>query len=270
METGLANRTVLVTGASGGLGRAIVRAFAAEKTRTIVHFASHPEPALELVREIGESSACALAADLRDEEQARRLFADAEARFGPLDILIANAGVWPAQSVPLCDLSLARWKDTLDTDLTSIFLSLREFLAGVRRARLVDPAIVLIGSTAGIFGEAGHADYAAAKSALSGLLLSAKNEVARLAPRGRVNMVCPGWVSTAMTRNVMTQPELVRRAMQTMSLRKLARPEDVASAVVYLASTTLAGHVTGQVLTLSGGMEGRLLYCEDEIDSAGV
>ena len=91
-------------------------------------------------------------------------------------------------------------------------------------------------------------------------------ELARLAPRGRVNVVCPGWIVTPMTADFAADSERVRRVLQTIPLRKVGRPHDVAAAVVYLASDHLAGHVSGQVLTVAGGMEGRLLYGPDEVD----
>ena len=121
-------------------------------------------------------------------------------------------------------------------------------------------SLVLVGSTAGLVGEAGHADYAAAKSAvLGGLLLSLKNEVVRVAPRARVNAVAPGWTETPMTRGHV-DPEAVRKVSRTMALRKVAEPEDVARQVVVLASDELSGHVTGQVVTVAGGMEGRVIH----------
>ena len=126
---------------------------------------------------------------------------------------------------------------------------------------------MLIGSTAGLIGEAGHADYAAAKAGvIYGLARSLKNEICRVAPRGRVNVVCPGWTFTPMTKRFATDPAKVQRVLQTIPLRKVGRAHDVAMAVVYLASSHLSGHVTGQVLTVSGGMEGRVLYNPDEID----
>jgi len=144
---------------------------------------------------------------------------------------------------------------------------MREFFRGIVRHKLADPAAVLIGSTAGIFGEAGHADYAAAKAGLIyGLARSLKNEICRLAPRGRVNVVSPGWIFTPMTKRFAADPERVRRVLQTIPLRKVGRPHDVAMAVVYLASSHLSGHVSGQILTVSGGMEGRMLYNPEEID----
>src|SRR5581483_3178335 len=114
-------------------------------------------------------------------------------------------------------------------------------------------SLVLVGSTAGRFGEAGHADYAAAKAAVqAGLLLSLKNEIVRIAPRGRVNAVAPGWTYSPMT--------LGERLTRTMALRKVATAEDVARAVVVLASDELSGHVTGELVTVAGGMEGRTVH----------
>jgi 3-oxoacyl-[acyl-carrier protein] reductase len=109
-------------------------------------------------------------------------------------------------------------------------------------------------------GEAGHADYAAAKAAITGgLLLSLKNEAVRRNPRCRVNAVAPGWTESPMTRGHV-DPEMVRRISRTMALRKVGQPEDVAAAVVTLTSPVLSGHVTGQVVTVAGGMEGRVVH----------
>ena len=143
-------------------------------------------------------------------------------------------------------------------NLTTTFLTARGFLREV--ARNHNGSLVLVGSTAGLVGEEGHADYAAAKSAiLGGLLLSLKNEIVRIAPTGRVNAVAPGWTDSPMTRGHV-DPEAIRRISRTMALRKVALPEDVARQVVVLASDNLSGHVTGQIVTVAGGMEGRVLH----------
>jgi 3-oxoacyl-[acyl-carrier protein] reductase len=266
MDTDLTNRVVLVTGASGGIGGAVVRAFVGEGARVVAHFNQNPARAQELARELGP--ACVpLGADLTLEAEVERLFAEAEVGLGPVEVLVANAGLWPPQDVPVVDMTLKQWNETLAVDLTSVFLCVREFLRGIGKHRLTDPAAVLVGSTAGLFGEAGHADYASAKAALTyGLCRTLKNEICRLAPRGRVNVVCPGWVVTPMTQEFAADAGRVRRVLQTIPLRKVGRAEDVARAVVYLASGRLSGHVTGQVLTVAGGMEGRVLYGEEEVD----
>jgi 3-oxoacyl-[acyl-carrier protein] reductase len=266
MDSNLKGRAVLVTGASGGIGPAIVRAFAAEGARVAAHYRRRTAEAQALAREL--DGCIALQADLTSESEVDRLFAHAEAQCGPISVLIANAGYWPPESTPVKDLSLSRWRATLDDNLTSAFLSVRAFLRGLERHKPVNPAIVLISSTAGTFGEAGHADYATAKAALSfGFARSLKNEMARITPHGRVNVVAPGWTLTpAKEATVFAQPAAVRRTLQTLPLRKLARPEDVAAACVFLASPHLAGHLTGEILQVSGGMEGRVLYSPDEIE----
>jgi 3-oxoacyl-[acyl-carrier protein] reductase len=250
METELAGKRVLVTGASGGIGSACARAFAAEGAEVVVHYHRGRERAEVLAAELGR--AVVIGADLTREEEVGRLFAEA----GRLDVCAAVAGVWPAEDVPVWELPLERWRATLDANLTSTFLTARGFLRQLEG----DGALVLVGSTAGIFGEAGHADYAAAKSAvLGGLLLSLKNEVVRRAPRARVYAVAPGWTESEMTRGHVSE-EQVRRVSRTMALRKVAQPEDVARQVVVLASPELSGHVTGQVVTVAGGMEGRVVH----------
>ena len=153
---------------------------------------------------------------------------------------------------------LERWESTLRANLTATFLTARAFLREVERNG--HGSLVLVGSTAGRFGEAGHADYAAAKSAIQvGLLLSLKNEIVRIAPSARVNAVAPGWTVSEMTRGKL-EPGDVERVTRTMSLRKVAVADDIARAVVVLASDELSGHVTGELVTVAGGMEGRTLH----------
>ena len=250
---------MLVTGASGGIGGACARAFAAEGCRVVLHFHEGRERAEALSEELG--GAAVVGADLRVEADVDELFRQSVEALGGLDVCAAVAGKWPEEDLPLWELPLERWEETLRTNLTTTYLTARGFLQEV--ARNGHGSLVMIGSTAGLFGEAGHADYAAAKSGLThGLLLSLKNEIVRVAPRGRVNVVCPGWTESPMTRMTLTDPDLVARVTRTMPLRKVAQPEDVARQVVVLASDELSGHVTGQVVTVAGGMEGRLLHPE--------
>jgi 3-oxoacyl-[acyl-carrier protein] reductase len=257
MDTGLAGKRVLVTGASGGIGGACARAFDAEGCRLALHFHRGEERARALASELED--AVALQADLTREDETDQLFAACRDSLGGLDVCAAVAGAWPAEDVPVWELALERWEATMRANLTLTFLTARGFLREVERNG--HGSLVLISSTAGVFGEAGHADYAAAKSAIvRGLLLSLKNEIVRVAPNGRVNAVCPGWTVSPMTRSALDDPSVLERATKTMALRKAAQPEDVARQVVTLASDEISGHVTGQVVVVAGGMEGRLLH----------
>jgi 3-oxoacyl-[acyl-carrier protein] reductase len=252
VETGLQGKRVLVTGGSGGIGGACVRAFAAEGARVAVHYNRGRERAEAAGGDV------LVDGDLTLEHDVERVFAEARQALGGIDVCAAVVGAWPAEDLPVWELPLERWENTLRTNLTTAFLTARAFLREV--ARTGHGSLVMIASTAGLFGEAGHADYAAAKSALcGGLLLSLKNEIARIAPLGRVNVVAPGWTESAMTRGHV-DPERVRAVSRTMALRKVAQPEDVARQVVALASDEISGHVTGQIVTVAGGMEGRVLH----------
>jgi 3-oxoacyl-[acyl-carrier protein] reductase len=255
MDLGIEGHAILVTGASGGIGTAIARALAAEGARVGVHYNANRSAAEALAAEIG---GVALQADLRDEEQADALVPAAVAALGRLDSCVANAGVWPGDDVPVSQMPLARFRSTVDANLTVTFLTARAFLRHVEGTG--EGCLVLVGSTAGLFGEAGHADYAAAKAAMiHGLALSLKNEVVRTAPRARVNVVAPGWTVSPMTAADLT-PDLVGRVTATMALRRIGETADVARAVAFLCSPLAARHLTGQVLTVAGGMEGRLLH----------
>ena len=256
MDAGLAGKGVVVTGASGGIGAACARLFAAEGANVLVHYHRGAERAAALAAEIG--GAPTAQADLTREDDVERLFTTARQALGRVDVCAAVAGVWPSDDTPIRDMSLERWEQTVRQNLTATFLTARAFLREVAQAG--HGSLVLVGSTAGHFGEAGHADYAAAKSALQGgLLLSLKNEIARIAPLARVNAVAPGWTESPMTRGLV-DADAVRRISRTMALRKVAQPEDVAAQVVILASDVLSGHLSGQVVTVAGGMEGRVVH----------
>ena len=251
MDTGLAGKGVLVTGASGGIGSATARAFAAEGARVVAHY----NVGRERAKELGLPT---VQGDLTNEADVTRVFEEARAVAGSVDVCAAVAGVWPSADEPVWQLPLERWEATLRANLTATFLTARAFLREVERNG--GGNLVLVGSTAGRFGEAGHADYAAAKSAIQvGLLLSLKNEIVRVAPRARVNAVAPGWTYSPMTRGALDE-SLVERISRTMALRKVANADDIARAIVVLASDELSGHVTAELVTVAGGMEGRTIH----------
>jgi 3-oxoacyl-[acyl-carrier protein] reductase len=217
----------------------------------VLHYHRGRDRAEALASELG-GGVTLVGADLTDAGEVDGLFEQA----GDLDVCAAVAGAWPSEDIPVWELPVERWQSTLDANLTVSFLTARGFLRQLEG----DGALILVGSTAGLFGEAGHADYAAAKSAiLGGLLLSLKNEVVRKNPAVRVNAVAPGWTESPMTRGHVSDEE-VRRISRTMALRKVAQPGDVAAQVVVLASPLLSGHVSGQIVTVAGGMEGRVVH----------
>jgi 3-oxoacyl-[acyl-carrier protein] reductase len=256
VDTGLSGKGVLVTGGAGGIGTAICRAFAGEGARVAVHYRRSEDRARALADEIGGA---AVRADLTVESEVDALVPAAVDALGSLDVLVANAGDWPSADEPVWDMSYERWRGTIAANLDSVFLSCRAFLQHV--ATTGHGSIVIVASTAGLIGEAGHSDYASAKSALAGgFLKSLKNEITRIAPVGRVNVVAPGWTETEMARDALARPGFVERITRTMPMRKVGRADDVARVVVALASDEMSGHVTGEVITVAGGMEGRVLH----------
>lgn len=256
MDTALKGKGVLVTGGAGGIGTATVRAFAEEGARVAVHYRTKEDPARALAEELG---GVALRADLTSEAEVDALIPEAVKALGRLDVVVANAGHWPSQDEPVWRMSLQRWRQTLAENLDSVFLTCRAFLRHVETTKT--GSLVLVSSTAGLFGEAGHSDYAAAKGALAnGFVKSLKNELGRIAPAARVNVVCPGWTEVGRNRAKLQDPAFLSRVTRTMALRKVGQPEDVARVIVMLASDRISGHVTGEVVTVAGGMEGRVLH----------
>src|SRR5262245_12354073 len=198
MDSHLNGQVTVVTGASGGIGSAIAMAFAAEGAKLVLHYHRSHADAVHVQRKLKDTESLPVRADLTNEREAKRLFSEAIKRFGRVDTLVANAGAWEVRDVPLHQMNLRQWRRTLDGVLTATFLTLSEFLRIVGRQKRGNA--VLVASTAAVFGEAGHADYASAKAAMAfGLTRSIKNELGRIAPHtrdycgGRINCICPGW-----------------------------------------------------------------------------
>ncbi|MBS3735947.1 MAG: SDR family oxidoreductase [Candidatus Bipolaricaulota bacterium] len=260
MDTGMNDRIVVITGASGGIGGATAREFAREGAKLALHGHTRMERVDELAEEL-PVDCTTHKADLTNPTETEDMFNKVRSRLGPPDALVANAGIWPSEEVPIKDMSLERWQNTITTDQTSVFLCSREYFRILQNSDLDKASLVIVGSTAAVFGEENHADYSAAKAAITyGLTRSLKNEIVRIAPEGRVNAICPGWTKTEMATPEMQDTDSVKDALKTRSLRSIGHPEDMARSIVFLSSHRLAGHITGQVLTVAGGMEGRLLH----------
>jgi len=270
MDLGLKDKTVLITGASGGIGSAISEIFAEEGSRVIIHYYKNKENAEKLAKKIGTETLL-VGADLTDENQVNQMYEMIANKFGRIDILICNHGIWPEEDVNLVDMDFTRWKRTLAVDLDGVFLCIRGFLRQLRKFPGEYANIIIVGSTAAIFGEAGHSDYAAAKAAITyGLTRSLKNEIVSLARYGRVNVVCPGWTLTPMSMGALEDKRLVARVLKTIPLRKIATPKEIAKMIAVLASDKVSSHITGQIITIAGDMEGRVLFEDDEIDLSKV
>jgi 3-oxoacyl-[acyl-carrier protein] reductase len=246
---GLEGRAALVTGGSRGIGRAVAVLLGRGGARVGVAFRSRREAAeetLRLVREAGGPDPWSFAADVALPGDVEALFGEADRRFGGrLDVFVGNAGIWNGEDLPIDRLEPAAWREMIETNLTSAYLTTRAAAARMGEGG----RIVLVSSTAGQRGEAGHSHYAASKGAVQAFV---KSLAVELGPRGiTVNAVAPGWVDTDMTADALgaaERPGIERE----IPVRRIATPEDVAGPVVFLASP-LARHVNGEVLNVNGG-----------------
>lgn len=275
MDSGLSQSTVLITGASGGIGRALAQTFAEEGARlALVAGRRRAELEVWVARQPWNERALCLAADVAVPAQVEAAFARAVERFGRVDATIANAGLWPRESLLLHEAGEERIRGALDANLMGALWTARAAMGHLARlgprSDGVGACLCFIGSTAGRFGERGHAEYAVAKAGLYGLVRTLKNEIVRLDPYARVNMVEPGWTVTHMARAELEQPGAIAGVARTMPVRQLARAVDIARAVAFLCSPTQARHVSGEVLTVAGGMEGRVQWAPEEVDEAEV
>jgi 3-oxoacyl-[acyl-carrier protein] reductase len=238
--------TALVTGGNRGIGRAAALLLARAGADVAITCHSRLAEADAVVGEIERLGRRAMRAsgDHADPAVIERIFAEVDRRFGRLDLFVANAGIWPPDEVRLGELSDDRWRRTLAANLDAVFLTTR---AALRRMPAGGRA-VLVSSTAGQRGEAGHADYAASKGAIIALT---KSLAVEYAPRITVNCVAPGWVDTEMA-----EPAFGGGARERIAagipLQRIPPPEDIAGPIVFLLSD-LARHVTGEVLNVNGG-----------------
>jgi 3-oxoacyl-[acyl-carrier protein] reductase len=275
MDLALADKVVLITGASGGIGRALAEAFASEGTQLALAANGHID---ELDHWLGEQPwrqrAIPLSADVTSARDMSAAFDRAREKFGRVDVCIANAGVWTPEHRLLHRADEARIRKTIEIDLLGAMWTARAFFATLActgpRADGHGAALVFIGSTAGRFGEKGHAEYAASKAGLRGLVASLKNEIVELDRYARVNMIEPGWTVTHMARPALEEPGVISKVVRTMPLRQLARAKDIARAAIFLASPAAARHVTGEVITVAGGMEGRSLWEAGDVDEGEI
>jgi 3-oxoacyl-[acyl-carrier protein] reductase len=240
----LTGRTALVTGASRGIGRSTAILMARLGARVGVAYGRDEAAARTTLDQAG-GAGVVLGADLAVDGEAERLVARAEEALGPLDILVANHGIW--KRAPIESMTAAQWDEMLRTNLSSV----RALVAEAARRMLprAHGSIVLVASTAGQRGEPFHSHYAASKGAIVALTRSLGAE---LGPRGvRVNCVAPGWVATDMSRGALDSAtgDAIKRAIP---LGRPGTPEEIAGPIAFLASD-MASYLHGQVLSVNGG-----------------
>jgi 3-oxoacyl-[acyl-carrier protein] reductase len=243
----LDGRTALVTGSSRGIGAATAERLAAEGAAVVVNYAGRADAAADVVARITEAGgeAIAIQGDVRDTASAAALVESTLSRYGRLDILVNNAGI--TRDGLLVRMSDDDWSDVLDTNLSGAFRTTRVAARHMMKAR--GGSIINVASVVGLTGNAGQANYAAAKAGLVGMTKAVARE---LAPRGvRVNAVAPGFIATDMTE---AMPAAAREAASGLiALGRLGSPADVAAAIAFLASDD-ASYITGQVIVVDGGM----------------
>ena len=240
-------KTALVTGASRGIGAAIAKKLAARGFMVIINYGHSSAAAEEVKNQIEQAGgqAVLMQGDVSFGDDVDRMFKDIKKTWGRLDVLVNNAGI--NRDTLLVRMKEDQWDAVLSTDLKSVFFTTKAAASLMMRQR--SGSIINIASVVGITGNAGQANYAAAKAGVIGFTKSVAKE---LAARGiRVNAIAPGFIETDMTDAI---PEKIREGMlETIPLRRGGKAEDVANAVAFLASDD-AGYIIGQVLKVDGGM----------------
>ena len=253
----LRGQKALVTGANSGIGQAVAVALGKAGADVVVNYVSDREAADAVVEEIGAHGGMALAhrADVSDEDQVRAMFEKTIEQFGTVDILVNNAGL--QRDAPLEEMTLAQWNQVLAVNLTGQFLCAREAVREFKRRGVVREVscaagkIICVSSVHEVIPWAGHVNYAASKG---GVMLMMKSIAQEVAPhRIRVNSVAPGAVRTPINRSTWESPEAYESLMKLIPYKRIGEPDDIARAVVWLASDH-ADYLTGISLFVDGGM----------------
>lgn len=247
MENMLKDKVALVTGASRGIGKAIAIALAHQGAKVAINYSSSDDAAIEVCEIIRKNGGTAeiFKAKVNVEEEVDSMFAAIEEKLGSVDILVNNAGI--TKDNLLMRMKTEEWDNVIDVNLKGAFLCTRRVLKGMMKARY--GKIINISSVVGFAGNAGQFNYSATKAGIIGMTKSAALECAS---RGiRVNAVAPGFIETDMTASL--SDDVKAAYMEKIPLKSLGKPEDIANAVVYLASP-LSDYMTGQTLHLNGGM----------------
>lgn len=256
MNISLSKQVALVTGASSGLGYACAESLAAAGAWVAINYHSHAEPAEELAARIREQGgqAIALGGDVSREDDVQRLVAQTVEAFGALDILVANSGL--QKDAPIADMTLEDWNTVISTNLTGQFLCAREALRQFRRQgprpwlSRAHGKIIHMSSVHQRIPWAGHANYAASKGGIDLLMQTLAQELG--SEHIRINAIAPGAIATAINAEN-TQGDAAKRLLELIPYGRIGEPQDVANAVLWLASD-LSDYVHGTTLFIDGGM----------------
>ena len=245
----LEGKVALITGGSRGIGAATVRLFVRAGARVVFNYVRAANEAAKLVSECGAKVCHAVRADLTGTASAASLIRTSVECFGSLDVLVVNHGIWPPADAAIDAMADEQWSNTVSVNLDSAFAVVKHAVAQMKRQQR-GGHIVLISSTAGQRGEAGHCDYAATKGALISLTKGLSTE---LAPFGiYVNCVAPGWVNTEMSKVALEEPEAAGEIHATIPLGRVGTAEEIAGPVLFLCSS-YAGFITGEIFNVNGG-----------------
>ena len=246
------NQIILITGASRGVGAAAAIKFAgAGAAGVVINYKTNRDAALAVAEAVERFGARALVAqaDVSAAVEAKSLFQQTLETFGRLDVVVANAGIWPAEDRAITELDEAQWNETMRVNVNGVYHVCRE-AAAIFNAQH-GGKIVIVSSTAGQRGEAFHSDYAASKGAVISLTKSLAAELGRV--NVNVNCVAPGWIDTDMAASALKTDAATLAAINAaIPLGRVATAEDVANPILFLASE-LARHITGEILNVNGG-----------------
>jgi 3-oxoacyl-[acyl-carrier protein] reductase len=244
----LDGRKVLITGGSRGIGRATALLFAQAGADVAISYASNQKAAEEVVQEAEKMGRRALAykAEMSSRAEIESMVADVLAKWGEIDTLVNNAGIWTYLEMGRMDEAV--YQETIGVNIDGVFYATNAVVPSMKDHGR--GSIVMVTSTAAVRGEAFHSHYAASKGALHSLT---KSLAVELAPHGiRVNAVAPGWTDTDMCTACFSEPGFREKVRQSIPLKRIPPPEDVAGPILFLASD-LARHITGEILDVNGG-----------------
>jgi len=240
-------KTAIVTGASRGVGRATALRLAESGANVVVNYLSAEEKAdnvVELCKEFGVD-AIAVQGDVSQWTDAHNLANKAIEKFGRIDLLVLNAGIW--EGAPIEEMSEETWNKVLNTNLKAAWAMSKACVPAMKKQP--SGAIVLVSSTAGQRGEANFSNYAASKG---GQISFTKALASELCPKIRVNCVAPGWIETAMVRPVFEDENYKASVIKSIPMQRMATTDDVALSICFLLSDW-SRHITGEILNINGG-----------------